>query len=303
MRRLELLIDIARELSQNTSYDANSGVSQKSFVQFYKNAQDSLLKQIVNVKTKFFIKEKLVDAVAGQQFYNYPSDIYLQNIDTLEWSQDGQYYIPLTKCITKERLNSRVGYAFGYIPRSDGVILTPPVTNGSLRFNYIKNPLVPEKRSGKISSITIVGDDITAITVDPAESSFDQSYLNLQNYICIVDKFGRQKVSNIEIDSVSNMGVFTLPSHALQDGEMAAIGDYVVAGLNATNLMDFPTICESYFIKHAVYEAKYGDSSQWTKQAVEDMDRAAITLLDSFKTLSDDITQVPITNTDYLDLW
>ncbi|HAB98238.1 MAG TPA: hypothetical protein DCE71_00230 [Parachlamydiales bacterium] len=68
MRRVEQLIDIARKLSQNTRYDENAGVPQDVFVQYLNNAQDSLVMEIQNLKTKYFFKTQIVDVVAGQEY-------------------------------------------------------------------------------------------------------------------------------------------------------------------------------------------------------------------------------------------
>ena len=59
MKRLELLIDVARAQSQSVRFDADSGVQQNIFVQYFRNAQDSLLKEVMNAKTKFWLKEKI----------------------------------------------------------------------------------------------------------------------------------------------------------------------------------------------------------------------------------------------------
>jgi len=77
MRRVELLIDIARKLSQNTRYDSSSGVPQDIFVQFFNNAQDTLTMEVQNLKTKYFKEELIVNVVAGQEVYSYPPDCYM----------------------------------------------------------------------------------------------------------------------------------------------------------------------------------------------------------------------------------
>jgi len=65
---------------------------------------------------------------------------------------------------------------------------------------------------------------------------------------------------------------------------------------------DFPDICESYILKHAVYEAKYGDSSQWNQEAKADMNMNLSQLVASFGSMSDDNIEIAITNLDYLSL-
>lgn len=309
MKRLESLIRIARELSQNTRYDSTSGLSQVVFNRFFKNAQDNLYKGIQNTKSKFYLKEVTESVVASQQEYDYPFDIYLRAIDTIEWSQytsitNENTWIVLDKAIEKERLSNNNGWPFSYIVKEDYYLLNPPLESGSLRINYIRKLPEIEKRSGRVSAVTMSGQTLSALTIDPAEESFDPSYLNTENYICIVDMYGRLKARGITYTSVnSTTGVFTLSSQTVVDSGTIAIGDYVCVGEYSVNLPEMADICESYLIKHAVYEAKYGDSSNWTSAAIRDMDVCLKGIIDSYARLSDDITQVPITNVDYLEIW
>jgi hypothetical protein len=302
MRRVELLIDAARKLSQNTRYDETSGVPQDVFVQFLNNAQDSLTMQVQNLKTKYFKEQVIVDVVPGQEVYDYPDHCYLQNLDTIQWtdSRTGTYWQTLYKSVTKEKVTIQPGYPFAYIPYHDGFHLNPPIINGQLYITFVKTPLRLQKRAGQITVATIVGDNLTALTVNPALSDYDPTEINFQNYLCVVDKFGRVKASNILYDSVAvATGVFTLSPFDLE-GATIAVGDYILIGENMVNLPEWGTICEGYLIKHMVYEAKYGDSSAWTKEARDDMNAYFGLLSSSFAQLTDDITDIPVTNLDYV---
>lgn len=301
MRRVELLIDTVRKLSQNTRYDSTSGVPQDIFVQFLNNAQDSLTMEVQNLKTKYFKKQTIVDVVPSQEVYSYPADCYMQALDTIQWtdSSSGTYWQTLFKTTTKEKITIQPGYPFAYVPYEDGFHLNPPITRGKLYVTYIRTPKRLAKRAGQVTVATITGDNLTALTVNPAEASFDQTEINTQNYLCVVDKFGNVKASNILYDSCNSSGVFTLSSFAL-NGETFAVGDYIVVGKNATNLPEWAPICEGYLIKHAVYEAKYGDSSSWTAQARDDMAMYFQKLSGSFALLEEDINMIPITNLDYV---
>lgn len=302
MKRLELLIELARAQSQNVRFDSDSGIPQKIFVQYFQNAQDSLLKEVMNAKTKFWLKEKIYNVVSGQEQYSYPDDIYMTNIDTVEWSTNNLTYFDLQKAITKERLTARIGYAYGYIPRHDGFIITPPLDAGYLRVTYLSRPNNIGKRSGKITAVTFVGSNLTSLSVDLNGAEYDLSEINNQNYLCVVDKFGTKKATNIQYDSCT-AGVFSSPSYTLASGESITVGDYIVVGKNMTNVFEWPDICESYLLKHAIYEAKYGDSSMWSKEQKSDMVAERATLLTSFYMNSDDTAGIPITSADYLDIW
>ena len=301
MRRVELLIDMARKLSQNTRYDSTSGVPQDVFVQFLNNAQDSLIMEVQNLKTKYFKKQSIVSVVNGQEVYDYPTDCYMQHLDTIQWtdSPSGTYWTTLYKTTTKEKITIQPGYPFAYVPYEDGFHLNPPISRGSLYITYVRTPDRLQKRAGCVSARTISGSNLTALTVDPAEASFDQAEINASNYLCVVDKYGNLKAPNILYDSCNASGVFTLSSFDLGSYTFS-VGDYICVGQNVINLPQWIEIAEGYLIKHMVYEAKYGDSSAWTDAALKDMSAYFQKLSGSFATLSDDITSPPITNLDYI---
>lgn len=300
MRYLEQLIDRARELSQNTRYDANSGVSQKMFVQFFQNAQDFITREVVSSKSKYFIKPTLVSVVSGQEEYAYPSDIILQGIDTIEWSQDSQSWMFLEKNISKDRISSVSGWPYGYMLTREKIILTPSITGGTLRITYNKRPKRLEKRSAKVTST--VGSPITAINTDGTWASQELSYIGEFDSITIVGANGVIKVANIPISSVG-VNVINIPSYTLGSGEAIAAGDYVLASGNAANVPDFDDMVESFLVLHATYQAKYGDSSQWSKAVQDDVASHFGQIKDCFGTLNEDFAHVPIISTDFLSLW
>ena len=302
MRRVELLIDVARKLSGNTRYDSQSGIPQDVFVQFLNNAQDSLTMEVQNLKTKYFKKQVVVPVVPNQEKYSWPEDCYMQHIDTIQWtdSQSGTYWQTLFKTSTKEKITIQPGYPFAYVPHEDGFYLNPPIKSVSLFVTFLRTPKRLQKRAGKINVATIVGTNLTALEVDETEASFDLSEINSQNYLCVVDKFGKVKSSNILYDSCGSNGVFTLSPFDLGT-ETIAVGDYILLGQVCINIPVWESdIVEGYLIKHMVYEAKYGDSSSWTAQALNDMNMYFQKLSGSFATLSDDISDIPVTNLSYI---
>lgn len=304
MRRVELLIDEIRAMTGNERADSDSGVSQKQMVRVLKNSQDQLYKHISNAKTRILLKEVLVDVVQSQELYDYPFDLYLQNIETMQWSlnptSNGIDYINLTAGITKDRQSSENGYAFSYILRGDGYLLSPPLSNGRLRLTFQRKLPELEKRSGQVQSVSLSSLNLTALTLDPNEASFDRDYLNQVQTLSVVGKYGNIKARNIEIDSVASNGVVTLSAQTLASGSTISVGDYVVAGRYSCNASELPDICESHILKHGIYETRYGDYSNWTKAALDDLNMSLQTILDSFAIPTSDICEIPITCTDYL---
>jgi hypothetical protein len=285
MRRVELLIDMSRKETGNTRYGDDSGIPQDVYVQRLNNAQDELLKQIVNLKTKYLLTSEIVPVVPGQTIYDYPEMCYMQHVDTIQWydSSTGAYYQTLVKSFVKEMVNNITGYAFGYTPYMDGIHLNPPINNGYLNVIYAKAPPRLQKRNGQITVATIVGSNLTALSINTATPGIDETEIENYNYLCVVDRAGNVKTKNIPYDSYS-AGTFTLSPFALGT-QTLAVGDYVIIGENCTNLPQWPDICESFLLKFLNYETKYGDASSWTKAVQEDMSKTFDTLSGSFATL------------------
>lgn len=300
MRYLEQLIDRSRELSQNTRYDANSGVSQKMFVQFLQNAQDFITREIITQKSKYLLKKSIVAVVNGQEEYDYPSDIVLQGIDTLEWSTDQISWTFMEKNIPKDRFTTTTGYPFGYICTREKVVLTPPVTGGYLRFTYNGKPKRLESRSAKV--LSVVGTPITSINTDSAYTAQDLTYVSEFDSITVISKAGVIKVANMPITSTGT-NVITIPSYTLGSGEAIAAGDFILAGGLSANIPQFDDLIESFLILHTTYQAKYGDSSQWSKAVAEDVASHFKQLSACFGTLSEDFNHIPILNSDYLTMY
>ena len=301
MRYLEILIDRAREASGETRYSSDSGKSQKQFTQFFQNAQDFIVREIILSKSKYLTTRTIRSVVSGQEEYSYQSDAFMNNIDTIQWSTDrSSWGDALVRCIAKDQGISQNGYPFGYIPTQDGYILTPPISNGYLLESYSRRPKRLEKRSGLVVSTT--GTPITSITLDASYTGHDPTYLNQFSSITVVDRNGRPIVASIPITSVSGTTI-TLPSYTLASGESISAGDYILAEGNTTNLPGYDDTFESFLILHATYQAQYGASSQWSEATLKDVSTHAKQIIDVLGTLSEDVVQVPIINTDFLSIW
>lgn len=298
MRSLELLIDEVRAETGNQRYDSDSGVSQRTMRQRFQNAQDYLVRAIVIAKTKYLQESTTVTVVSGQETYSYPSRCFMQGIDTIKWSTDGvNWSQELYKNIPKDKISTSVGFPFGYIAGKSGYKLCPPISSGYLLVTYNQSPKRLEKKSGKISAVT--GTPITSLTLDSAFAGHDPTYLNNFQSITIIGSDGTVKVASMPISAVSGTTV-TVTSYTLASGEAVAAGDYVLAEGNSTNVCELDDTCESFLILHANYQTKYGDSSQWTTAVKEDLREHARQIIDILGTLGEDVTQVPIINTDFM---
>lgn len=304
MRRLEQLIDICRKETGNTRYDSSyegSGISQAVFVQHFRDAQDSLYMHIVAKKTKFFRKTLTVPVVPMQELYPWPSDIYVQALETLQWCdvRYGASPITLLKSYTKEKLAIRTGYAYSYIPSNSGIEMNPPPNYGNLFMTYERKLPALQKKAGRITAGAIAGGQLTSLEVDSTEKMYDEEEINSDYFLCVVDKLGNVKAKDIPYDKCTN-GVFTLNPFTIPDGQTIAVGDFIIVGQNTCNVAELPDICEGYLRKYVIYRVRYGDYSAWTAEAKADLGAYLSEMDDSFGRLSEDITQIPITNYEYL---
>jgi len=302
MLRVEYLIDQVRKLSNNTRYDSNSGVGQDIMALYLNNAQDEIQKALVNTKSKYLLKSTTVPIVNNQQEYDYPVDLYLNNIDTMQWTQDNQSYVNMYHGYMKDRTYTGNGYSYGYVTKNESFVLVPPIDTGTLAIHYIRQLPRMATRSGLISAVTVNSGVVTALSVNTSDASYNASEIATDNYLCVVDYLGNIKATAIQYSAMSS-GVFTLPAHTLLTGESVAVGDYIVVGKYATNKPELPEITQGFLIKYANYQAKYGDSSQWSKVVQDDMTQTLIGLTQSFGMNSDDVGEIPITNFDYLQLF
>lgn len=298
MRYLEQLIDEARSLSGNQRYDADSGVSQRTFRQFFQNAQDFIVREVVLSKCKYFQESESVTVVPSQELYDYPDNCYLQGIDTIQWSSDGRDWgTPLVKNIAKDKMSTQSGHAYGYLLSRRGYKLSPPLSSGYLLVTSNIEPKRIEKRSGKVVSTT--GTPITSITLDGNYAGHDPTYLNQFRSITVFGADGSIKVASVPITAASGTTV-TVTSYTLGSGETISAGDFVLAEGGTTNIPDLDKTFESFLILHSVYQAKYGDSSQWSKATKEDVADHARQIIGVLGSMSEDVTQVPILNTDFM---
>lgn len=299
MKRVEPLIDLVRQITGNTRYDANSGISQSVMALYLNSAQDEIMKAMVNAKTKYLQKEIVIPVVNAQQEYSYPEDIFMQNIDTMQWTMDNLTFSPLVRGYTKYKFNNQAAYAFGYYTKNSGFVLTPPVTQGNLHLNYMRKLPRMAIRSGMISALTIGSGNLTALTV-ATTGTYNAAEIASDNFLTIVDYLGNVKLSGVQYSS-ETAGVFTIVSTEIT-GATPAIGDYIVIGKYASNIAELPDIAEGFLLLYAEYRVKYGDASKWTAATKDNLALVMQTIIDSINSNNDDTNEVLITNYDYLNL-
>lgn len=267
MRRTELLILDVMRMTKSEAIDT-SGTNKDIYVQFLQEGQDKLQSYICSMFPHTFLNESLINLVVGQEIYTLPEDLYmgtrLASVEFLFNQGVAGSYIR----IPPARFKDRVSYFSSNVPlyyiRRNNTLLMNPIprqaVTGGLRIVYQKQLRRLDIRRGKISSVAMTGSTINSITLNISPTLVKDSptiaaaidILNLQDYICIVDRDGNSILDNIPIDSYnSTTGVITVSSGfttTLSSG--AFTSQYITSGKLSTTHSQLSDMCERYLVSY-----------------------------------------------------
>lgn len=268
-------------------------------------AQEFIFSRAKATKPKGFQAEKTISVVNGQEAYSLPDRIFLSNIEMIEYSSSGNStdYYPINYGVNKERSSSHTGHPSGYSVLGSQFLLHPPATGGSLRVTFAQELDRLSIRRGKISAHTKSATQVTALTLDSGESSFDLTELLKHNHLCVVNRQGEVVMRNLEYDSIDGAGIVTITGAAFTfaSGETLENGHYVVAGQNATNKSALPSFAERFLIEYAAYLTQRGKHKKGAILTEKDAIGMADDILENFGMDGDDQNGIPITDTSYLE--
>lgn len=309
MLRTDLLIDEAREATENVEFTSETGVQDSEYIRALNDAQDRIQSLILNAFPRMFQKQKLMDAVFGQEVYDLPVDVFLDSrIEKIEYSITGRAdgYYKLDAGVTDERLNSLPGNPSFYIRESKTIMLQPPPQNGGkVRLTYQRAFPRLDKRRGKVSAVTLdnTAKTITALQLDPSLlTDSDISLINKIEYICIVSKDGRIKMKGIPVVEInSSTGDVAVDTFTFEDGETIAVGDYAVAGKYTTTHSELPDICERYLLRFCEWRILKRDSSNDAIEEDREIKTMEAEIVESYRQADHDVKEVPILDTQFLD--
>ncbi len=109
---------------------------------------------------------------------------------------------------------------------------------------------------------------------------------------------------NIEIDSIdTTSGVVTVTGGAFtfEDGEAAAVGDYVVTGVDSANASELPDLAERYLISYMNWKILKRDSSNDSAEAQNELTQLEADILSSFAEVDADLTLIPFIDATFVD--
>lgn len=309
MRYIGDIIDLIRTVSENEDFTENSGIGNDEILQYLNEAQVRIQSAITGTHPHVFQVETEFSTVANQEAYDIPWDAFLGNrIDLVEHSSstDRSSYITLKQGRLQERISSRVySTPSFYIRRSGKILLQPAPGTGNdlLRITYQKRVPIVDLRRGKVLSVTLGSDSITALALDPT-IFIDKEAIEQDQFVTVVDRYGSQKMRRIPIDNVdSTTGVVTVtPGFVFESGESIAVGDYLVRGGNSSSHSALDDICEPFLIKYGKYQLDKRDSSNDIADSAQDLTDNLKSIVESYSEPEGDVQGIPILDNQYIDV-
>lgn len=309
-RRVDRLISHIRKASENETTNSTTDIDDNEIIQYLNEGQHRIQSKIIAQHPRVFIAETTINAVADQEEYNLPSDVFMASkIIAVEYTDDSSANKAYTKLLPgyeRDRQSHISGFPTKYIRRdkldSDvgTILLTPRPSNssGTLRVTYIQRIDELDKRRGIISAVTDSGTAVTALTLDVSGTPpIDSEDLSEHDYFCVVSKTGDIKMRNVQFDSIdTSTGVVTLTdgSHTYESGETIAVGDYIVGGKDTTSHSRFPRNVERYLIEFAIWKIFKRDSSTDSTEQLQELLAIESDILESFQEIQEDIVQIPV---------
>lgn len=308
MLRVEHMIKQVRRQTDNESIGTDDGISDEEIIRYLNDGQDDIYAAISGVYRGAFSAIDTFSCVGGSETYPVPSRSFMDGqTSMLEWSQSGadRDYRALKHVTMRERAPGE-GYPSRYsIANGNYYVWNIPTTSlGTFRSTYSKIVPTMDKRRGVVTAVTIVGSDVTALTIlAPDGSAFTQAYADAfteNDVLSVVSSTGLQKCYGIRYTDVSAAGVVTLDgNHTLETGETVTSGDFIVMGDYATTNSTMPQNCERYIIGYAVWKVLKRDSSSDYGPQQQELGSIRETIVEGFAELSADIDFTPFVNNEF----
>lgn len=308
MRRIDLLIDEARQETDNTLFTDETGIQQSEFLRWANSAQTRILSLIQQAHPDLFQRQSEIDAVVNQEEYDIPSKTFLgTRVQMVEYSKTGQArdYYPLKKGNLHERVNGPSGDPAFYIRFSKKVLVQPKPQNGG-KFRLITQLALPRLDIRRATVLSAVLDGttktITSLNFDPS-LNIDQEEIQNEGYICIVDKDGNLLMEAIPVDAIDmTTGLVTVSSgFTYQTGETIPAGSFAVLGQYSSTHSDLPDVAERYVVDFMCWKLEKRDANSASQEINQELKEQEQDIVDSFGLPDDDVSYVPILDSQYFD--
>ncbi len=303
MQRLDLLIRQARTRSGNTKYGDKQGISQRSYVAYANDAQQRIYNLIMQCRPTLFVKQGTISTVAGQASYDLPTDVYLKhNIITVQFTPNGneQLYYPLAQNYARNEVSVRA-LPESYFLRDGKLILTPTPMNGyanALRLTY--QYIIPQVdiRRAKVadidgSNITLVDD---AMLLQETEADLSEGWVD---FICLVDSNG--VVLDRDLPVLGYNSTTKIISGSVDPATVPGGTIYVVFGAYASTHSSLLDVAERYIVEYMTLRSQASDTSSEVGVTSQVLKMIEAEIIDAIESLEEDIFQVPILDTQFLN--
>lgn len=265
---LAALIESVRRQTNSVGSSSTSGISDNEFVDYFNDALHRLQSRISSKFSNIFTKEYEFSAVADQEEYDFPSDVYAVNrIWKLEYSSTGSAadYYNLKRRSFSSRSGDTGSYPSSYVVKGNKMLFQPiPADTGMFRLTYEGVSRSLDIVRGTIDSTTlnIAGTYYETISLDTAED-VDDEFLATADYISFVTKLGvgttQQGPSISSYDSATK--IVTLDASIFAISDTLTPGMKVVGGKYSTTHTDLPEICERYLKSYVAWKILRRDSN------------------------------------------
>lgn len=320
MRRIDLLIESARERSKNSDYSVDSttgvvtsGISDDQFIEWANDAQDHLQAMILDAYPEEFIETSTITLTSGTAEYTIPDRVFINNkIISVQYSHSGNVadYERLDQLKPRDR-RSVSGYPYGYIRRGNSIILVdiPNRSGALLRVEYYRELDDLDIRRAKVSG-TPSGATITLLgPTGSAASTVEELKISDAEQICIVDGLGNVLLYN---GVVSTSTPYNTATNVLTLA--ANVSTYLVSGYTLANLADkfvvlrsyssthsaLPDNCERYIRTYMQKRALTVDESNTSVEEDVELKSIELDIIKSFAENSRDIEWFPILDEDLM---
>jgi hypothetical protein len=308
MRRLELIIKQIRRQTENEEFDSFVGISDEEFIQYVNDAQNNLQAKIIQQHPRVFIKEKIIDAVSGQESYTLPIDCFLNNkVHNVEYSPTGDeddYYV-LQEDTIKSRNPGVTGSPVKYIRMSAKLLMVPyPQSSGKIRLNYVERLRSLDKRRAQLGEeaasgyVTLNADGTNqTLNLDESILDVDTDSIGENDYVCIVDSKGNQLATALEVVSCnSSQLVVKSTSDTVSVSSQVPKGSYIVLGPDASTHSELDETVERYLISYCAWKILKRDSSVDSQEATLELTEMLREIVASYAIISDDVQFIPQLN-------
>jgi len=305
MQRLENLIEISREDTENEEFSDTIGIKDTQFIRWFNSAQEKIQSLIAQKHQRIFVVEQPKFSITPrQEEYDLPFDIYLDNrITQIEFSSSGRDddFFALDQGTMKERNSITFGIPARYIRRG-GKFLLAPIPDGvpgQIRISYVKRLPKIDIRRATISSVSTSGNTITTLII--SLSSDDKTIIDKQfPFFSVVNAEGDQQMRRIKYTNIDQgTGIVTIdPSFIFENGETITTSDFLVAGPDTANRPDtlLPEMTERFLVEFMNWKAQKKDSSNDAGPMSQELVDMLNEIIETFADTDDDIIGIPEIN-------